>query len=111
MALSTKQKAPQKTRRFSEPNYICGVKIRAKSSLAVVIGVNSKFSFKKSKMLGEMKAGKVGPKWMFLMPNDNKVNKTLTAFCSYQESTNDNGKSFTSQSKASAKANATLMAE
>ncbi len=48
---------------------------------------------------------------MFLIPIDNNVNKIHTAFCSYHESIIDNGKSFTPHSKASAKANAILIAE
>ncbi|GEM_PF-4144048 len=48
---------------------------------------------------------------MFLTPKDNKASKSATAFCSYQDSTMDNGKPFTSVSKASAKAVAILTAE
>lgn len=46
-----------------------------------------------------------------LMPKDSKAKSIPTAFCSYQESTNESGKSFTPQLNASAIAIATLTAE
>ena len=47
-----------------------------------------------------MNAGSVGPRRIFLMPRYSSVSRMHTAFCSYQESTMDSGRSFTPQPKA-----------
>lgn len=48
-----------------------------------------------------------GPSKMFLMPRESRVRRMHTAFCSYQESTRERGRSFTLHSNASARARAT----
>ena len=42
------------------------------------------FSISTSLTAGETKAGRVGPKWIFLTPKLSKASSTMTAFCSYQ---------------------------
>ena len=44
-----------------------------------------KFSTSTLATLGDRKAGRVGPRWMFFTPRCSKANRTITAFCSYQE--------------------------
>ena len=77
-----------------------------KSSSGVVIGAIPKFSTRYCSTLGETNAGRVGPRRIFLMPKYSRVSRMHTAFCSYQESTMDSGKSFTPQPNASASATA-----
>ena len=61
-----------------------------------------------------MNVGSVGPRRIFLMPRYSSVYSSVsrmhTAFCSYQESTMDSGRSFTPQPKASPRATAIWMA-
>ena len=53
-------------------------------------------------IFGERNAGNVGPKWIFLTPNDSNANNTITAFCSYHAMLYAIGKSFkSSKPKAS----------
>lgn len=68
------------------------------------------FSTRKLRIFGEIKAGSDGPIYMFFIPKAKSVSKMHTAFCSYQESTKVNGNSLTLHLKASAKAEATLIA-
>lgn len=77
----------------------------------MLIGFRSKVSTRYCNTFGDRKAGKVGPKYIPLIPSDNSANKSATAFCSYQESTMVRGNEFTSVSKASANAVAILTAE
>ena len=68
-------------------------------------------STKYCKTFGLINAGSEGPRYIPLIPNDNKANKSATAFCSYQDKIIDNGKLFTLVSNASANASAILTAE
>ena len=63
------------------------------------------------KTLDDINAGSDGPNFIFLMPRDKSVNSIQTAFCSYHDKIKDNGKSFTSHSKAPAKVDAIFIAE
>ena len=56
-------------------------------------------------------AGKVGPNLISLIPKYNSVSNIQTAFCSYQDKTNDKGNLFTPQSNAFANSVATKIAE
>lgn len=71
----------------------------------------SKVSTRYCNTFGDIKAGRLGPKYMPFIPSDNNANKSATAFCSYQESTIVIGSEFTSVLKASASAVAILTAE
>ena len=42
------------------------------------------FSTRIFRMVGETKAGRLGPRRIFLMPRASRVSRMLTAFCSYQ---------------------------
>ena len=91
--------------------YISCFKQVFKSSSGVLILLKSKVSTKYWRTFGLKNAGSVGPKNIPLIPSDNNANKSATAFCSYQEIINDNGKPLTSVPKASASAVAILTAE
>ena len=73
----------------------------------LTIGLMLNFSTRVLRTFGVIKAGKDGPSLISLIPNANNVSRIATAFCSYQERTNDKGRSLTSQIKALAKASAT----
>lgn len=45
---------------------------------------------------GDKKAGKVGPRWIFLTPRCKRARSTITAFCSYQAMLYIMGRSFIS---------------
>ena len=62
-------------------------------------------------MFGVMNAGRLGPMRMSLMPRYKSDSKMATAFCSYQDSTIERGKSLTPTLNASAKAIAIFTAE
>lgn len=70
----------------------------------------SKVSTRYRSTLGDKKAGKLGPKYIPFILRDSNTNKSVTAFCSYQESTIVRGNEFTSVLKASARAVAILTA-
>ena len=58
-----------------------------------------------------MKAGSVGPRYIFLKPRLNNASRSATAFCSYHDMMSDRGRPFMSVSKASASAVAIRTAE
>ena len=60
--------------------------------------------------MGERNAGSVGPSRMFLIPRCRSVSRMQTAFCSYQDSTMESGRSLIPHPNASARAAATLIA-
>ena len=68
------------------------------------------FSMSVFRMFGVMNAGRLGPMYMFFMPSESNVSSMQMAFCSYHESINVRGSSFTVQLKASDRAVATLIA-
>jgi len=70
------------------------------STSGVDIGLISNLSTSTFNTLGEINAGSVGPRYMFLMPRESSVSSMQTAFCSYHESTSVKGKSFTPHLKA-----------
>ena len=59
--------------------------IACKSFSGVEIGFMLNLSTNTCRTFGVINAGNDGPKWIFCIPNDNNVNNTATAFCSYQE--------------------------
>ena len=81
------------------------------SSSAVLIGVRLNFSTSTFRMFGETKAGSDGPILMFVIPNESKVKRMQTAFCSYHERIIERGNSFTLQLNAFASSVAITIAE
>lgn len=75
-----------------------------RSSSAVLMGMMLNLSMSTFRMLGVMNAGRLGPMRMSLMPRYSSESRMATAFCSYQESTIESGKSLICTLKASAKA-------
>lgn len=57
-----------------------------KSSSGVLIRLIPKLSTKNCNTLGLKKVGKLGPRYIPLMPNESNAYKSVTAFCSYQDS-------------------------
>jgi hypothetical protein len=86
-------------------------KSACKSSSGVVIGAMLNLFTSVSSNDGVRKAGNLGPNRMFLMPRWSNASRIVTAFCSYQLTIRDNGRSLTSHSNAFAKALATWIAE
>ena len=82
-----------------------------RSSAGVEIGAMLNFSTRTFRTAAETKAGRVGPRRMFLMPRCKRVRRMATAFCSYQLRIMERGKSLTPQSKALARARAICTAE
>lgn len=85
--------------------------ISAKSSSTLPIGFMLYFSTRTFSTFGLMNAGRLGPRRIFCIPRCSRVSSIATAFCSYQDTTSESGKSFTPQLNASARAVAILMAE
>ena len=75
------------------------------------IGLMLKFSTSTLSTLGVIKAGRLGPRWMSLIPKWRSVSRMATAFCSYQERISDRGKSLTPHSNALDRATAIWIAE
>lgn len=86
-------------------------RIVARSSSAVLIGMMLNLSTSTSSTGGVTNAGNLGPSRTFLMPRCSSVNRIATAFCSYQLTISDNGRSLTPQSNAPASAEAILIAD
>ena len=59
-------------------------KKRFRSSSTVPMPAMPKVSVSTLATLGERKAGRVGPRWMFFTPRWSRASRTITAFCSYQ---------------------------
>ena len=73
-----------------------------RSCSGVVMGMMLNFSTSTLRMPGVMKAGRLGPMRMSRMPRYSSDSNMATAFCSYHDSTSDNGSSLTDTPKASA---------
>ena len=75
------------------------------------MGIMLNLSTSTLRMFGVMKAGRLGPILISLIPKYSSDNRMATAFCSYQEITKDSGRSLTPTLNASANAVAILTAE
>lgn len=96
-------------RRFLYTDF--GFKIAFRSSSAVVMGLMLKLLTRNERIFGVINAGKDGPSRISFIPRYNNDSRMTTAFCSYQESTSESGKSLIPQLNAPAKAWAIFTAE
>ncbi len=75
------------------------------------MGMILKFFISTSSTLGVIKAGRLGPSLISFIPKWSRVKRMDTAFCSYHDNVILSGRSFTSHSKAPARATAIWIAE